>query len=123
MWLQPGIDKVNKLQTVEDIMKAIEVSDYDSTCFDAGFSAGHFNDNQEVEYAAIPDIYSGAVRAIFVARKHFSDYVLLKFPDKKEVRIASFIDSSPESAIAEAESALVEESKLENDVNWWQDID
>lgn len=103
-------------------MKTIEVNDYDSTCFDASVSAGHFNNDSYTEYAAIPDIYAGAVKATAVARKYSNNYVLLEFPGKK-VRIASFIDTSPEAAIKEALQALKEDNKTENDIEWWEDVD
>ena len=105
-------------------MQTRTIDDYDSTCFDASVSAGHFNNNESVEeYAAIPDMYTDIVRVTAIARKRADNYICLRFSSGKEVRIASFIDSSPENAMAEAIAALKEAETSENDVDWWEDID
>ncbi len=106
-------------------MQTTRIDDYDSTCFDASVSAGHFNNNESVEYAAIPDMYNNTdiVRVTAIARKRADNYICLRFSSGKEVRIVSFIDSSPENAMAEAIAALKEDETSENDVDWWEDID
>ena len=99
------------------------IDDYDSTCFDASVSAGHFDNNESVEYAAIPDMYTDIVRVTAIARKRADNYICLRFSSGKEVRIVSFIDSSPENAMAEAIAALKEDEASENDADWWENID
>lgn len=90
-------------------MKAIKITDTDSTCVEAGW-----NSNTEVgEFAAVPDWVEGD-SACFIARKHGSNLIKVG-----ELRLRAFVDETKSVAIEEAHADMEFDGVCETDKEWW----
>ena len=59
-------------------MQTRTIDDYDSTCFDASVSAGHFNNNESVEeYVNAPTRYVEFIHSSLMSESEKEEYIFL----------------------------------------------
>ena len=103
-------------------MKALKITDSDSTCFEATMSRGFNLHSAPIEeWTAVPDSLAHAISVVDVAAKGGSGFIRLRFPDGNGIEIKSFCSGSPEEALQEAKDELAFNGADESNLEWWED--